>query len=374
MLGLQPGDQLGGADVVPGFERQMHVVAPLGQHTQRALEVPGRTRVLHHEEDVHPRKRRGETCAPGERLSIATGTGAPAGGPGMSPARLVRGWLSEPDVRVIEPRQPGVLERLAEYWRYRRLTLYFGGQMLEKLYRRTWLGWIWVPLRPVFTVVTSAFVFGGLLGVSSGDTPYILFFLFSIGCWELFSLSLLWGTRSIELGRRVLRRMYVPRLTCLIGATVISMTIFGIYFLMAVIALLAFLAIDGHLYLDLGLHTLLTPIAMAMSIAIALSIACFTSPYAAEARDVRFGINYLLGFWMFLSPVIYPFSGLSEKYKPFMALNPMTAPIEMFRWGLLGEGEVTTVALTSTLVAVFGVGALGLWFFNRMESRALDNL
>ena len=68
------------------------------------------------------------------------------------------------------------------------------------------------PLRPVLAVGPAAFVFGGLLGVSSGDVPYPLFFLISQAAWELFSLTALWGTRSIELGRRVLRKMYVPRL------------------------------------------------------------------------------------------------------------------------------------------------------------------
>lgn len=279
---------------------------------------------------------------------------------------------AEPHLRVIEPRQPGVLERVVEFWRYRSMTYYFGRQMLEKLYRRTWLGWLWIPLRPLLAVGPAAFVFGGLLGVSSGDVPYPLFFLVSSAAWELFSLTMFWGTRSIELGRRVLRRMYVPRLTCLFGALVPAGTIFGVYVVIAAIAFVAFGLSDGENYLDLGVNTFATLGGMALLIAISFSIACFTSVYGAQARDVRFTLSYVLGFWMFLSPVIYPMSEVPDSYRTITSLNPATAPIELFRIGLFGDGVVPTTALVSCFVTIAVVGSLGLWFFNRSEVAALD--
>jgi len=278
----------------------------------------------------------------------------------------------EPSVRIIEPRHPGVFERIAEFWRYRTMTVYFGRTMLEKLYRRTWLGWLWIPLRPLLAVGPAAFVFGGLLGVSSGDVPYPLFFLVSQAAWELFSLTAFWGTRSIELGRRVLRKMYVPRLTCLFGSLVPSGVIFLVYVVMAAIAFTVYGLADGRMYLDLGVHTLATFAGMALLIALALSIACFTSVYGAQARDVRFTLGYVLGFWMFLSPVIYPMSEVPESYRTLTSLNPATAPIELFRIGLFGEGVIPTTALVSCFVTIAMIGTLGLWFFNRSEVAALD--
>ena len=275
-------------------------------------------------------------------------------------------------VRVIVPRHPGVLERIAEFWRYRTMTFHFGRTMLEKLYRRTWLGWLWIPLRPLMAVGPAAFVFGGLLGVSSGDVPYPLFFLVSQSAWELFSLTAFWSTRSIELGRRVLRKMYVPRLTCLFGSLVPAGVIFSVYVVMAALTFTGYSLADGKMYLDVGINTLATFAGMALLIALALSIGCFTSVYGAQARDVRFTLGYVLGFWMFLSPVIYPMSHVPEAYRTITSLNPVTAPIELFRLGLFGEAVIPTTAYVSCFVTIAVIGSCGLWFFNRSEVAALD--
>jgi lipopolysaccharide transport system permease protein len=253
---------------------------------------------------------------------------------GQAAAAWARFWGAEPDVRVIERREPGVIHRVGEFWRYRRLIPWFGQQMMMKLYQRTWLGWVWIPLRPMIQVSSSAFVFGGLLGVNSGSVPYLLFFLLTTAMWDLFSFTLLWGTRSIEMGRRVLRIMYVPRLTALSGCLVMSCTIFGIYVVMG----------------------------------------AFTSPIAVRARDVRFVVGFGLGFWMSLSPVIYPLSTVPEHYRTIIELNPMTAPLELFRIGVFDEGQVTTLSLASSLIVTAVVLVLGLRYFNRAETKALDSM
>lgn len=279
----------------------------------------------------------------------------------------------ESGTRVIEPRPPALSARLGEYWRYRSLTAYFGRQMLMKLYRRTVLGWLWIPLRPTLQVITSAFVFGGLLGVSSGAIPYPLFFLLSTAAWELFSFTLLWGTRSIEQSRRVLKKMYVPRLTCLTGAIWPAGAVFLTYVVMAVLTVGGYALIDGRLYVDV-MTLPLAPLGLLLCLAVAFSIALFTSVYAAQARDVRFAVGYLIGFWLFMSPVIYPLSEVPDAYRFVILLNPMTFPLELFRLGVFGEGELPLVSVVSTTALVLVVGGAGMRFFNRSEARALDNL
>lgn len=281
---------------------------------------------------------------------------------------------AQPTVDVIEPRPPGLLVRLPEVWRYRRLIGYFGKELLEKLYRRTWLGPVWIPLRPLVAVVTGTFVFGGLLGVDTGTVPYLLWFLVTSALWEFFSNTLLWGTRSLEVGRRVLRRMYAPRLTCLIGSLVISGVLFAVYVVMIVIAFAAFLFTDGELYMTFGVETLAAPAGLLLLILLALGIACFTAPYALRARDVRFAVAYFLGFWMFLSPVAYPLAHVPESYRTVIELNPATAPLELARLGIFGEGDLPVTSLVSCLIVTTLVVIAGLRVFNRAEEQALDAL
>jgi lipopolysaccharide transport system permease protein len=275
---------------------------------------------------------------------------------------------------VIEPRQAGVLARVPEWWRYRRLTTYFGRLQLEKLYRRTVLGWLWIPLRPVISIASRVLVFGGLLGTPSGGIPYLLFFLVGLTAWQLFAYTLFWATRSIELGRRVLRRMYVPRITCLFGSLVPSGVNFLLYVAITGIVVTFFVVTEGQTHLIIGSETALLPIALLLVIALALAIGTITSVLAAYARDVRFIIGYVLAFWFFLTPVLYPLSEVPSGFRDVASINPMTAPIEMVRIALFSSGTVTQEALASCVGAILLIGIPGLWFFNRAEALSLDSL
>jgi lipopolysaccharide transport system permease protein len=277
-------------------------------------------------------------------------------------------------VRVIEPRQPGIAERMLEAWRYRALVPYFARAAVEKTYRRTWLGWLWIPLRPALSVGARVLVFGGLLGAPSLGKPYLLFFLVGISAWQLFSQSALWATRSIELARRVLRRMYVPRLTALVGSVGPAVLNFLLYGVMTAIALAYYWIADGHLYLELGPGLLLALGGLALVLLFALGIGLWTSVFGAQARDVRFGLTYVLGFWFFLTPVIYPLSTVPGGFHTAALLNPMTAPVEMVRDGILDAGEVPYTALGVTLGTIAFLWCSGLWFFLRSEEQALDSL
>jgi len=80
-----------------------------------------------------------------------------------------------------------------------------------------------------------------------------------------------------------------------------------------------------------------------------------------------------MGFWLFLTPVLYPLT-LGPKYAWVLALNPMVATINGFKYGLLGIGGIVLrdwiVSIAMTTVVLFS----GLWFFGRAESDAADKM
>lgn len=242
------------------------------------------------------------------------------------------------------------------------------------MYVRTWLGKLWIPLRPVLDVGTRVLIFGGLLGVPSEGVPYAVFFVVGMTVWVLFASSLYWMTRSVELNRRFLKRMYVPRLTLLAAAIFPSGLWFVLYAAIAVIVLGYFAIVDGTLYLVASPALLLPVAGLCLIVALALAIGLWTSVYGAQARDVRFGLSYVLNVWIFLTPVLYPLSIVPDKYRTLAELNPMTAPVEMVRFGLFGTGGVPLLGLGATVATIAILGGFGLWFFIRSEAAALDNL
>src|SRR5439155_9494504 len=72
----------------------------------------------------------------------------------------------------------------------------FGANYVGKYYRGTYLGLLWIPLRPVLDILMQALFFGGFLGVSPGNRPYIVFLLIGSIGWHFFDRTTYWSYRS----------------------------------------------------------------------------------------------------------------------------------------------------------------------------------
>ncbi len=276
-------------------------------------------------------------------------------------------------VRVIGPRQPGSIERLREAFAARQLILFFGLLGLRRLYQRTVLGWWWIPLRPLVEVGSRVFVFGSLLGSPSGGIPYLLFFFFGFSAWQLFQMTVIWSGRTAQVTRRIVSRIYVPRITALLGvATVPALVNLVLYLTMAGVTAVIFLVVGTPTGIELGGGLLYLLAGLALLLILGLSVGLWLSVLAAAARDPRYIASYVLRFLFFVSPVLYPLQRVPEDLKTLVTYNPVTAPLELVRMGIFDYGRVPTEALISTFGAILLIGVPGLRFFNRAEARALD--
>ena len=89
-------------------------------------------------------------------------------------------------------------------------------------------------------------------------------------------------------------------------------------------------------------------------------------------RDVRYVVPFLVQFWMFASPIVYPSSMFPARWRTLYALNPMVGVVDGFRWALLGThtapGPVIAVSAAATLLFLLG----GAMYFRRMEAEFAD--
>jgi lipopolysaccharide transport system permease protein len=275
---------------------------------------------------------------------------------------------------VIEPRRSGLGARLRELWRYRRLLRYFAWRSLQKGIARTVLGYGWLFIRPLFPLAVSTLVFGGVLNVSSAPVPYFLFLVVGTAIWDLFATSVMWATRSLDINRGLLSRIYVPRLLLPVATVTPAVTTFAIYMGVAALAGIYYRIVDGQSHFVWGPELLWSALAALLCLLLAIGIGFWTAFPALIARDVRFTLGYVLGFWVFLTPVLYPLSQIPEKWRWLVLLNPVAAYVEMFKWGLLRLGGVRPrevgVAVAITALVLIG----GLWFFDRSEAEAADKV
>ena len=116
---------------------------------------------------------------------------------------------------------------------------------------------------------------------------------------------------------------------------------------------------------------LLLPLFVIGSMVAAAGLGFLFSAINVRYRDVKYVVPFLLQMGMFVTPVIYPISYVPARFRPFLALNPMTGVVLGFRYALLGspvERSLVIISLASAAVLVTG----GLLIFRRMETEFAD--
>jgi homopolymeric O-antigen transport system permease protein len=274
----------------------------------------------------------------------------------------------------IEPKQTGVIERARELWRYRYLWWYFASDTITSMFRRSQLGWLWLLLRVTAPVGLNAIIFGGVLGVDSGTTPYFLFFLCGTTTWVLFERSLLFVTRSLESNRKLITKVYFPRLILPMSAIAPGLMYLAILLLVTVGTVIYYYRTQGVWYITLRPELLASVAAIVLSLTFTVAVGLWTSVLQARYRDIRYGMRYLMPFWMYFTPIIYPVTMLPEKWRWVVAINPMAPIVELFKWGTLGQGHLTVASLVTALVLITVTMISGMWFFNREEAASVDKL
>ena len=271
----------------------------------------------------------------------------------------------------VSSRYPGVQETLTEVWQHRDLLRFVGGRALRKMYRRTVLGWLWLFINPLFPVALRALVFGGLLGVGSDGLPYFLFLIAGTVIWEVFSTSMMWGTRALEMNRDLSGQVYHPRAILPFGNMTPSLLNLALKVGVFLLALAFYTVRDGRNYLRGDWALLLAIGALALALLFAMALSFFTSILGENTRDMRFALGGIMSVWYLLTPVLYPLSQVPAEYRGWMLLNPLAIIVETFKWALFGVGEFYAAAFAATTVGVLLLLFGGLVYFTRREARVI---
>lgn len=289
--------------------------------------------------------------------------------------------LANPEARarsseswVIEPRGEGLLFRLRELWQYRYLVAYFGLRNVTTMFRGTALRPLWLLLRISGPVGLSAVIFGGVLGVASDGLPYFLFFLAGVATWTVFETGTMFVTRSLERNRRLLTKVYFPRLILPAAGLSPALLELGVLLLVLLSTLLYFWWADGRWYARLDAGLLVAAGAVLMALVFAFGLGLWTSVLQARYRDVRFTLRYGMRFWFYFTPVIYPLSNIPPQWRWVAFINPMTPVVDCFKWGLLGVGTPNPAGIAMGAALIVGTLVTGLMFFLNTEAAAVDQL
>lgn len=268
----------------------------------------------------------------------------------------------------------GFGSRAREVWRYRRILWFFAVKSLQALYAKTILGPAWIFIRTLVPLGVGSFVFGSIMRVPSGGVPYFVFFLTGQVIWNFFDGPLIRGSRGIEVNRQLLTKLYVPRMILPLGSMAGGIAEPLIIALVLAGTFVYYRVTQGIWYIQPEPRLLAAGASMLVVLAFAFSLTLWTSVWQARARDARFVLRYTVGFWLFLTPVIYPLSLVPADIRWLVQINPLTAPVETFKWAVLPGMQHSWAWFGYSAAVTLLTFASGVWYFTRAESVTMDKL
>jgi lipopolysaccharide transport system permease protein len=251
-----------------------------------------------------------------------------------------------------------------ELWHYRELLWILAKRDIQVRYKQTILGILWAVIQPFAQMIIFTLLFAKNGFSTDGIVPPVFYFSGSI-CWLLFASALGTAGNSLVANQNLITKVYFPRLVMPIAACVTGLVDFAISFLLLLVLL-------AWYHLVPSFAVLFVPVFVILAVLASLSVGLWLSALNVQYRDVRYVLNFMVQFWFFATPVIYPSSIVKAHWKKvLLGLNPMSGVVEGFRWCLFGRpapGPMTAVSVAT----IFGLLIGGLYYFRRMEKTFAD--
>ncbi len=274
----------------------------------------------------------------------------------------------EPTTRFIRPARGLQFLDLGEMLHYRELLAYLALRDVQVRYKQTAIGVLWVVLQPALLVGAFWVFFGRLSGIYEGigGTPYPLFALTGLLPWQYFARVLSDSGSSLVTNQRLVTRVYFPRIIVPISTAVAALVDFAIGLLLLVVVMIWYGVAPRVALLAL-------PLPLLLLLLTSLGFGFWLAALNTEYRDVMYAMPFLVQFWMFVTPVVYPVTLVPERYRWLLGLNPMAGVTEGFRWCLLGAPAPGSLLWTSFVVAS-AVFMSGIAWFRSRERVFVDML
>lgn len=257
-------------------------------------------------------------------------------------------------------------------WQYCDLLMLFVRRDFVAVYKQTVLGPIWFFIQPILTTITFTFIFGNFAKISTDGIPPLIFYLSGLTFWNYFASCLTATSNTFVSNAGMFGKVYFPRLITPLSVVISNLIKFGIQFLL-------FLAVFFYYWAQGAIQpnwtVALLPVFILMMAGLGLGFGILISSLTTKYRDFTFLVGFGVQLLMYASPIIYPFSILSEKLRFILNMvNPMSSIIEAIKYGFLGEGvfSVTNLAVSFTYMVILLF--VGIIAFHKVEKSFMDTV
>jgi len=267
---------------------------------------------------------------------------------------------------IIKPKNKWWQFDWREIWLFRDLFYFLTWRDVKVKYKQTAIGAAWAVFQPFITMIVFTVFFGKLAKMPSDGIPYPIFVYTGLVFWTLFSTSLSQVSNTFLENERIVTKVYFPRIILPVSSIITNI----VDFLIASVILVVMMVYYHYMPSLAGL--LIIPVLILMTIFSTLGIGLLFSSLNVKYRDVRFILPFFIQILLFITPVIYPVSIVSEKYRWILGLNPMSGVIDAARAGILGTRGIDWLLLGVSAICMIFYCLIGYFYFKKVERYFAD--
>jgi lipopolysaccharide transport system permease protein len=262
----------------------------------------------------------------------------------------------------------GMLGVIRELIKYRELLFIIAWRDIVVKYKQAVMGIMWAIFVPLIVVSAGILVKYGMSLLS--NKPLVLNDIACVSVkslpWAFFVSSIRFSTNSLTGNASLITKVYCPRLVFPIAAILAQAPDFFI----AAFVMSALLWIGG---LGGTVYILWAPVLICVLIILAAGIGIIMSALNLYYRDVKYIVEVILTFAIFVTPVFYEV-GLFQRWSRILMLNPVAPLLEGLTNCIVYQRAPANLWLLYSVVLSFSILFLSVMGFRKLEGKFAERI
>jgi ABC-2 type transport system permease protein len=236
---------------------------------------------------------------------------------------------AETIVRTSEPAKLRVARRVREVYDRREVLLNLVRKELKVKYAASVFGAVWSLLNPLVFLAVFTFVVN-VTGTSFPNFP--IYLLSGLLAWNLFSVSLTGGARTVIDNANLVKKVSFPREVLPLSAVGVAL----VDFVLQSAVFLLYIVVSGY-----GFHLpelAIYPLAFATLLVFTLALTFWLAALNVRYRDIQHLLNVALLVWFWMTPIVYSAFQVEEVLAERKILG-------VSLWGLYQANPLASIAM-----------------------------
>jgi lipopolysaccharide transport system permease protein len=271
------------------------------------------------------------------------------------------------------PQPASPLALLRTLWVHRALVLALSRREIAGRYRGSVFGLFWSFLNPILMLSVFTFVFGEIFQArwagsqTTGGVDFAAALFAGLLIYNFFAECISKAPTLVLTNSNYVKKVVFP----LEILPIVTLMAALFHLLVAYLILTVLILFSGW---ELGATALLVPVVMLPFALLLTGFSWILAALGVYLRDIGQVIAPVITALLFLSPVFYPLSVVSERLRPIYLANPVTFVIEQVR-NLMLHGQMPDwqgLALYSAIALAVACG--GFYLFQKSRKGFADVL